>query len=645
MENKQFYIKYLDNQPVEIETHFDGELERKRPLNNVSKLIAAFQALPNSPLASAFVGDLTIHFVVDGPAIAGDVLLKSIQHPVGSYDHPLVIKSKSGTGQSLVNRLTVDGKAQNSMLPFKLSRNPLAYLNVQYVRFGYCKYLADTLGVQLNFDNLPRRDYDVNSDFFRQIMGALLKKGIKRVVFDESQRHLGLIEFIVKEGAKRPHFIITGTPPHGKNAIDYGGSASARMAGVNLSDLRPPEVKQLIRAIFQIDKISSICVLNFWTVFGGDPYLYQLFARDILAQLDNDTRSKIALGEKFPQDLLHKCIDEARTALRERGISADLLNAIPTTGVSKMAIQQDLQKDVSQLVRRGLLKEIPYFSDSKKFRICWTDYNEGPNIVEKSWARCRGYAMENIICSFVGEALFRKLGDILNLPSNRYELYEYFYDGTDADILLRERTPFLDDADKTWKRHWVVFNIKTSSDALLNTDSVQKFSGLCKVISRKENDLLDKCSLILVAAQIDEATKEKLLVTWEDFDVLGVYDLDDLFSKVPEPAVKTKHNLLVVERTIEKEIIEKTQHDTISLSGRYRCGKTTFLKECYGEDNGCIFVELPESKIQVSLSFNWDELNVINIPKEMRFYPYFIYFDFETWLKSVKSTTNLKLIH
>ncbi|KAJ8326692.1 hypothetical protein O5D80_005418 [Batrachochytrium dendrobatidis] len=612
MENKVFYIQYLDNQPVRIDIYINNERTALRsfPLDSVTDLVVAIKQTLSSKLGAIDPDKLTIHYVVDGPAVAGNTLLTSIQHPVGSYDHPLVIKSKSGTGQSLVNRLTVDGKAQNSMLPFKLSRNPFAYLNVQYVRFGYCKYLADTLGVQLNFDNLPHRDYDVNSDFFRQIMGALLKKGIKRVVFDESQRHLGLIEFIVKEGAKRPHFIITGTPPHGKNAIDYGGSASARMAGVNLSDLRPPEVKQLIRAIFQIDKISSICVLNFWTVFGGDPYLYQLFAKDMLAQLDDDTRSKIALGEKFPQDLLHKCIDEARTALRERGISADLLNAIPTTGVSRMAIQQDLQKDVSQLVRRGLLKEIPYFSDSKKFRICWTDYNEGPNIVEKSWARCRGYAMENIICSFVGEALFRKLGNILSLPSNRYELYEYFYDGTDADILLRERTPSSGNIDKTWKRHWVVFNIKTSSDALLNTDSVQKFSGLCKVISMKENDLLDKCSLILVAAQIDEATKEKLLVTWEDFNVLGVYDLDYLFSNVPEPAVKTKHNLLVVERTIEKEIIEKTQHDTISLSGRYRCGKTTFLKECYGEDNGCIFVELPESKIQpLSLELKRIECN------------------------------------
>ncbi|KAJ8322651.1 hypothetical protein O5D80_008618 [Batrachochytrium dendrobatidis] len=93
MENERFYIKYLDYQPVEIETHFNGELERKRPLDSVSKLIAAFQALPNSPLASAFVGDLTIHFVVDGPAIAGNTLLTSIQHPVGSYDQPLVIKS------------------------------------------------------------------------------------------------------------------------------------------------------------------------------------------------------------------------------------------------------------------------------------------------------------------------------------------------------------------------------------------------------------------------------------------------------------------------------------------------------------------------------------------------------------------------
>lgn len=67
-------------------------------------------------------------------------------------------------------------------------------------------------------------------------------------------------------------------------------------------------------------------------------------------------------------------------------------------------------------------------------------------------------------------------------------LYEYFYNGTDADIILREKDPSLDDVDKTWKRQWVVFNIKTNNDNLLDTDSVQKFTRLCEAISKKEND-------------------------------------------------------------------------------------------------------------------------------------------------------------
>jgi hypothetical protein len=51
-------------------------------------------------------------------------------------------------------------------------------------------------------------------------MKAFLESGIMRVVFDESQRQLGLLEFIEKETANRPFIIITGPPPHGRNAID-----------------------------------------------------------------------------------------------------------------------------------------------------------------------------------------------------------------------------------------------------------------------------------------------------------------------------------------------------------------------------------------------------------------------------------------
>ncbi|KAK6091824.1 hypothetical protein MT418_007793 [Batrachochytrium dendrobatidis] len=66
MENKQFYIKYLENQPVGLRTHINNERTALRPfpLDSVADLVAAFQALPNSPLA--FVGDLTLHYVVDG---------------------------------------------------------------------------------------------------------------------------------------------------------------------------------------------------------------------------------------------------------------------------------------------------------------------------------------------------------------------------------------------------------------------------------------------------------------------------------------------------------------------------------------------------------------------------------------------------
>jgi HNH endonuclease len=39
--NREYYVKYLDNQPVLVETHYMGEEERKRPLEIVASLIVA----------------------------------------------------------------------------------------------------------------------------------------------------------------------------------------------------------------------------------------------------------------------------------------------------------------------------------------------------------------------------------------------------------------------------------------------------------------------------------------------------------------------------------------------------------------------------------------------------------------------------
>jgi hypothetical protein len=61
MENKKFYIKYLTNQPIKVETHFIGEQDRRRPLTDVGDLIGAFQARPGSLLANTDSGLITLH--------------------------------------------------------------------------------------------------------------------------------------------------------------------------------------------------------------------------------------------------------------------------------------------------------------------------------------------------------------------------------------------------------------------------------------------------------------------------------------------------------------------------------------------------------------------------------------------------------
>src|SRR5690349_3660074 len=65
--NITFYVKYGDEQPVGVETHFTlvGE-ERKRPLATVAHLITAFQNLQGSPLANVFMGNISLNATENG---------------------------------------------------------------------------------------------------------------------------------------------------------------------------------------------------------------------------------------------------------------------------------------------------------------------------------------------------------------------------------------------------------------------------------------------------------------------------------------------------------------------------------------------------------------------------------------------------
>ena len=118
MENREFFIRYLDNQPVLIETHIDGNQERIRPLSSVAHLVAAFQGLANSPLASTFAGDITLHLPVGvdrktlekdwfsstdptGTTLRPGLALSCLNDLTLDDLNPLIIKSKNDAGQGI----------------------------------------------------------------------------------------------------------------------------------------------------------------------------------------------------------------------------------------------------------------------------------------------------------------------------------------------------------------------------------------------------------------------------------------------------------------------------------------------------------------------------------------------------------------
>jgi len=112
MENKQFYIKYLTNQPIKVETHYIGGQDRRRPLTDVGDSVAActFDQTRRLLGLPEDYGPLTLHSAVELPAIPGNTLLTSLSLPIASYEKPLIIKSKNDAGQGIVHVLIYSRK-------------------------------------------------------------------------------------------------------------------------------------------------------------------------------------------------------------------------------------------------------------------------------------------------------------------------------------------------------------------------------------------------------------------------------------------------------------------------------------------------------------------------------------------------------
>ena len=122
-ENRAFWVRYQNNQPVIIETHFNEDNERRRPLQNVSTLIGAFQARPGSLLANTDSGLITLH-LPDGVARSASGLGEDCFATVDETDSTLdpgcllsdlfVFGSKSK--RPLVIKSRNDNASQNRLL-------------------------------------------------------------------------------------------------------------------------------------------------------------------------------------------------------------------------------------------------------------------------------------------------------------------------------------------------------------------------------------------------------------------------------------------------------------------------------------------------------------------------------------------------
>ena len=92
MSNTAFYIQYLDNRPVPVDTAYGRGPEGTLPLITVAHLIAAYR--PNSLLANTPLELLTLHSAVNREALRPDLLIQDFTTGK-TYDNPLIIKSKN----------------------------------------------------------------------------------------------------------------------------------------------------------------------------------------------------------------------------------------------------------------------------------------------------------------------------------------------------------------------------------------------------------------------------------------------------------------------------------------------------------------------------------------------------------------------
>ena len=112
MENKQYYIKYLINQPVKVETHIDTQrASREFPLTDVADLVAAYR--PNSLLANTPLELLTLHLpdsIARSASGLGEDCFANVAENDTTLRTGLVITRLNGFGSNDLQPLIIKSK-------------------------------------------------------------------------------------------------------------------------------------------------------------------------------------------------------------------------------------------------------------------------------------------------------------------------------------------------------------------------------------------------------------------------------------------------------------------------------------------------------------------------------------------------------
>jgi hypothetical protein len=158
-QNQELYVKYKDNQAVKINTHFNGEQGRIRPLKDVADLVAAYKTAVAPLLDHSSLAELTLHlpegvartaldkdcFADTGTTLDPGCSLATLGSFGSKSKKPLVIKSNSiqNNGSSLAY-WKVSGHISNSLsikgVRSRMYRNAdthLGYYEVGQNAFSY----------------------------------------------------------------------------------------------------------------------------------------------------------------------------------------------------------------------------------------------------------------------------------------------------------------------------------------------------------------------------------------------------------------------------------------------------------------------------------------------------------------------------